>query len=64
MAATDKDVRRKLQAEREGLAEAVDALRSELGETKKRGARIVATAGGALGLLTAARAARRLRRRA
>jgi hypothetical protein len=55
MAAAEQDVRRELRAERQRLAEAVDLLRSELGATRKRGARLALAGGGLFALGAAAR---------
>jgi hypothetical protein len=54
MASTEKELRRELGAEREKLAEAVDTLRSELGEAAdirgKLRAKLPVAVAGALGL--------------
>jgi hypothetical protein len=54
MASTDKELRRELDEERAKLAEAVDTLRTELGEATDIGgklrARLPVAAAGALGL--------------
>jgi len=63
MAATDPDVRREIGAEREGLVDAVETLRGELADARRRGVRAAIAAGAVFALGVGARVLVRVRRR-